>query len=129
MKNFTVNELKKYAQHYDEEKMWNKIKRFFVEAGISLVFKVLQLWYVLQKPDVPVHVKLAIMGAIAYFVMPIDLVIDVLPGGYGDDTLAVLAALLTAESYIDDEVRRKAREKLMEILDDIGAGMDEEIIC
>ena len=118
MDKFNVNILQQYAKKYDEEKMWNKIKEFFIEAGINLVIKVLQLWYVLQKSEVPVHVKVTIMGAIAYFVMPVDCVLDVLPGGYQDDLLAVTLTLLVAEEYIDDEVRRKARERVMEIVDE-----------
>ena len=113
------NTLQQYAKNYDEKKMWNKIKEFFVEAGINLVIKVLQLWYVLQKPGVPVHIKVAIMGTIAYFVMPVDFILDVLPGGYQDDLLAVTLTLLAAEEYIDDEVRRRAREKVMEIIDEL----------
>ena len=119
MNKFDVSILKQYAKNYDEKKMWRKIKDFFFEAGINLVIKVLQLWYVLQKPEVPVHIKVAIMGAIAYFVMPVDLILDVLPGGYQDDLLAVTLTLLAAEEYIDDEVRRKAREKVMEIVDEL----------
>ena len=119
MNKFDVSALKKYAENYDEKKMWHKIKDFFFEAGINLVIKVLQLWYVLQKPEVPVHIKVAIMGAIAYFVMPVDLILDVLPGGYQDDLLAVTLTLLAAEEYIDDEVRRRAREKVMEIVDEL----------
>ena len=119
MNKFDVSALKKYAENYDEKKMWSKIKDFFFEAGINLVIKVVQLWYVLQKPEVPVHIKVAIMGAIAYFVMPVDLILDVLPGGYHDDLLAVTLTLIAAEEYIDDEVRRKAREKVMEIVDEL----------
>ena len=55
MNKFDVSVLKQYAGNYDENQMWNKIKGFFFEAGINLVIKVLQLWYVLQKPEVPVH--------------------------------------------------------------------------
>ena len=119
MNKFDVSVLKQYAGNYDENQMWNKIKGFSFEAGIHLVIKVLQLWFVLQKPEVPVHVKVAIMGAIAYFVMPVDFILDVLPGGYHDDLLAVTLTLFAAEEYIDDEVRRKAREKVMEIVDEI----------
>ena len=119
MNKFDVSVLKQYAGNYDENQMWNKIKGFFFEAGINLVIKVLQLWYVLQKPEVPVHVKVAIMGAIAYFVMPVDFILDVLPGGYHDDLLAVTLTLIAAEEYIDDEVRKKAREKVMEIVDEL----------
>ena len=119
MNKFDVSALKKYAENYDEKKMWSKIKDFFFEAGINLVIKVVQLWYVLQKPEVPVHMKVAIMGAIAYFVMPVDFILDVLPGGYHDDLLAVTLTLFAAEEYIDDEVRRKAREKVMEIVDEL----------
>lgn len=119
MNKFDVSVLKQYAKNYDEKKMWYKIKDFFFEAGINLVIKVLQLWYVLQKPGVPVHIKVAIMGTIAYFVMPVDFILDVLPGGYQDDLLAVTLTLLAAEEYIDDEVRRRAREKVMEIIDEL----------
>ena len=119
MNKFDVSVLKQYAGNYDENQMWNKIKGFFFEAGINLVIKVVQLWYMLQKPEVPVHVKIAIMGAIAYFVMPVDFILDVLPGGYHDDLLAVTLTLFAAEEYIDDEVRRKDREKVMEIVDEI----------
>ena len=119
MNKFDVSALKKYAENYDEKKMWSKIKDFFFEAGINLVIKVVQLWYVLQKPEVSVHMKVAIMGAIAYFVMPVDFILDVLPGGYQDDLLAVTLTLFAAEEYIDDEVRRKAREKVMEIVDEL----------
>ena len=119
MNKFDVSVLKQYAKNYDEKKMWHKIKDFFFEAGINLVIKVLQLWYVLQKPEVPIHVKVAIMGAIAYFVMPVDFILDVLPSGYQDDLLAVTLTLLAAEEYIDDEVRRRAREKVMEIIDEL----------
>ena len=119
MNKFDVSALKKYAENYDEKKMWSKIKDFFFEAGINLVIKVVQLWYVLQKPEVPVHIKVAIMGAIAYFVMPVDFILDVLPGGYHDDLLAVTLTLIAAEEYIDDEVRKKAREKVMEIVDEL----------
>ena len=119
MNKFDVSALKKYAENYDEKKMWSKIKDFFFEAGINLVIKVVQLWYVLQKPEVPVHVKVAIMVAIAYFVMPVYFILDVLPGGYQDDLLAVTLTLIATEEYIDDEVRRKAREKVMEIVDEL----------
>ena len=119
MNKFDVSVLKQYAKNYDEKKMWHKIKDFFFQAGINLVIKVLQLWYVLQKPEVPVHIKVGIMGAIAYFVMPVDFILDVLPNGYQDDLLAVTLTLFAAEEYIDDEVSRRAREKVMEIVDEL----------
>lgn len=119
MKEFDVGILNQYAKDFDEQKMWNKIKCVFVEAGINLVIKVLQLWYVLQEPNVPAHVKVMIMGAIAYFVMPVDLILDILPGGYHDDLLAVITVMAVAEEYIDDDIRRKAREKVIEIIEEI----------
>ena len=56
---------------------------------------------------------------VAYFVMPVDFILDVLPGRYQDDLLAVTLTLIATEEYIDDEVRRKAREKVMEIVDEL----------
>lgn len=46
--------------------------------------------------DTPVGAKLVIAGALAYLVLPVDLIPDFLPGGYLDDMSAIMAALKAA---------------------------------
>ncbi|GAA3319348.1 hypothetical protein GCM10020331_025870 [Ectobacillus funiculus] len=44
------------------------------------------MFYVLQRPDVPKRVKLTIVGALAYFIAPVDAIPDIMAGlGYTDD--------------------------------------------
>lgn len=92
---------------------WRKLARFAVHAGRGLVEKALWLYYASERPDVPRWAKLTMWGALAYFVMPVDAIPDLLPGvGYVDDLGALVAALSTVARYIDNDVKARARERL-----------------
>ena len=108
------NELdSKYAKNYSEDGFWNKITSVLKSAGLVTLYKALQLYYVLQESSCPAHIKAAILGALGYFILPIDVVPDFIPGvGFGDDLVVITAALLMAQAYVDEEVKRKARDKL-----------------
>lgn len=102
-------------KHYSEEKFWKKLARFGKKAGSSVVYAVLLLYYTLQKPSVPKKVKATIIGALGYFILPIDLIPDFLVGiGYTDDLGALGIALFQVAMYIDDDIKSKARTKLTE---------------
>ena len=59
------------------------------------------------------HVKAALIGAIAYFVLPADVVPDVLPViGYTDDAAMLAGAIKLVASHITPEHREAARQKL-----------------
>ena len=93
-----------------------KIKKVLIKAGLELTYNVLQLWYVLQKPEVPYPIKATIVGALMYFILPADSIPDFLPGGFVDDMAAIAFALSMATLYVDEEVNEKARKKLIEFL-------------
>ena len=70
----------------------------------------------MQKPELPAKVKTIIMGALAYLVLPVDVVPDLLPVvGYTDDVAVLAYALLQALPYIDDEVNAKAEQMVQKI--------------
>jgi uncharacterized membrane protein YkvA (DUF1232 family) len=98
------------------KELFAKIKKVLIKAGLELTYKVLQLWYVLQKPEVPYPIKATIVGALMYFILPVDSIPDFLPGGFVDDTAAIAFALSMATLYVDEEVNEKARKKLIEFL-------------
>jgi uncharacterized membrane protein YkvA (DUF1232 family) len=63
-------------------------------------------------------VKAALLGALAYFVLPIDLIPDILPVlGYADDAAVLAAALRLVASHIRPEHREAARQALARGLD------------
>ena len=98
------------------KELFTKIKKVLIKAGLELIYKVLQLWYVLQKPEVPYPIKATIVGALMYFILPVDSIPDFLPGGFVDDMAAIAFALSMATLYVDEEVNEKARKKLIEFL-------------
>jgi len=97
----------------DEESVlrnsWRKARALgrqlpFAEDAIAAYFCVMD-------EETPRRVKLILLGALAYFVMPIDLIPDFLPLiGYTDDAAVMAAAFAAVASSITDEHRRKARE-------------------
>lgn len=106
-------ELEKAAGNFSEEKFWGKLMKYGKKAGSSVVYAVLLLYYTLQKPEIPKKVKVVIIGALGYFILPIDAIPDFAVGlGYTDDLGAIGFALIQVAMYIDQEVKQKAKEKL-----------------
>lgn len=106
-------EMERASKHYSEEKFWDKLTKFAKKAGSSVVYAVLLLYFTLQKPEVPAKTKAIIIGALGYFILPIDLIPDVAAGiGFTDDLGALGVALLQVAMYIDEDVKNKAKEKL-----------------
>ncbi|MEC1717019.1 YkvA family protein [Schinkia azotoformans] len=103
------------SEHFSDKKFWQKLKVFAKKAGSSFVYIVLLLYFTLQKPEVPVKAKATIIGALGYFILPIDLIPDALIGvGYTDDLSAVGLALVQVAIYIDEDIKNKAKAKLQE---------------
>ncbi len=105
--------IQQHGKHFSEEGLWNKIKKYSKKAGSSAIYAVLLLYYVLQKEEVPKKEKALILGALGYFIIPLDLIPDVAAGvGYADDIGALIAALVRVSMYIDEDVKNQAKVKL-----------------
>lgn len=105
-----------YSKEYSEESLFKKIKGAFSKAGVSVIYGVLLLFYALKDPSVPMGAKATIIGALGYFIAPIDLIADPIPvAGYGDDLTAIITALGVISVFITPETKRKAREKTLEL--------------
>jgi uncharacterized membrane protein YkvA (DUF1232 family) len=116
---------KKYTDAYSDDRLFDKILIFAKEFGIKLIYVALLLYFVLQKEDLPIKIKATIIGALGYFILPLDLINDLIPGiGQLDDMVALLFALGVAAFYVDQNVKNKAKAKLH---DWFGAYDDEEL--
>ena len=112
----TEMELQKYEQHYNDSSFLDKVTKYGKLIGITALYKAVQLWFVLQKPDVPAGTKAVIMGALGYLIAPLDFLPDLLPVlGYTDDMVAITFALIKVQGYIDEEVERKSKKLLTKI--------------
>ncbi len=95
---------------------WPKLKRSL--ARIPFAEDVLAAFYCAFDPATPLKVKGILLGALAYFIMPIDVIPDVLLGlGFTDD----MAVLYTAISMIRSHMTQAHRDKAKETLDKLRA--------
>lgn len=112
---FDNKELKerKYTEAYSEPKLFDKIKKFAKKAGIKVIYLALLLFYTLQQPETPRKAKSVIIGALGYFIFPMDLIPDFIPiAGFSDDLTALAGALVMVAMHVNEDTKRKARERL-----------------
>lgn len=95
----------------DPVKFWKKVR---ATAGlVPFLDEVVAVWFCARDPATPVKAKAILLGAVAYFVLPFDVVPDVIAGlGYADDLAILTAAIRAIRPHITDEHRLKAREAL-----------------
>ncbi len=104
-----------YSTHYTESKLWKKLHRIARKVGKQLLSVVLSLYYVLVSGHVSVKHKTLILGALGYFILPIDLLPDVLAGiGYADDLTALLTVYNVVKSNITPAISMQVENKLSE---------------
>jgi uncharacterized membrane protein YkvA (DUF1232 family) len=95
-----------------DEKFWKKISKNAIAAGEKVIILALELYYAYLSPTTPNKSKRIIAGALIYFLFPIDIIPDPIPFlGFSDDFIVLAMAMLSVYEYVDDEIRRKAREK------------------
>lgn len=108
-------DLKPYAEHYSEKNLWKKIGKVAKKAGLKTVYMVLLLYYVLMSDKTPTKYKAMIIGALGYFILPLDMIPDFVPAvGYTDDVAAIAGAILAVAKCISPEIEAQAKTKLKE---------------
>jgi uncharacterized membrane protein YkvA (DUF1232 family) len=95
---------------------WKKIKA--TAAHIPFAEDALAAYYCAFDRQTPLHVRAALWGALAYFIMPFDVIPDYLPLiGYTDDAAVLAAALRLVATHIKPEHREAARRALKKLED------------
>jgi uncharacterized membrane protein YkvA (DUF1232 family) len=93
------------------DSFWTKIRHTI--GKVPFADRVVALWVCARDPATPLRVKAILWGAIAYFVLPFDIIPDLLAGiGYADDAAVVAAALRAVLPYVTDSHRDQARRIL-----------------
>jgi uncharacterized membrane protein YkvA (DUF1232 family) len=92
-------------------RFWSKLKR--VAARLPFAEDLLAAYYCAFDRETPRHVQVALLGAVAYFILPFDFVPDMLPVlGFTDDAAVLATAIRMVASHITDDHRRAARAAL-----------------
>lgn len=99
------------TDHVSPSVFWKKLRD---NAGrIPFASELVAVWYCAIDPRTPSRVKAILMAAIAYFVLPIDLIPDFVLGlGYTDDLVVLAAAVRAVRPWINDSHRERARDAL-----------------
>ena len=109
----TSKDLVKYEGNYSEGAFWEKVKKIASKAGVKTIYYALVLYYTLTDPSTPAKYKAVIMGALGYFILPFDLLPDLIPfAGLADDWAALVAAVAYVASAITPSIKEKARAKV-----------------
>ncbi|MEO6863663.1 MAG: DUF1232 domain-containing protein [Microcoleus sp.] len=109
----TTTNLSNPQTDYSDESFWAKLQKFALTAGREVVEKALTLYYTAQNPNVPAWAKTVVVGALTYFISPVDAIPDILVGiGFTDDLGVLLAAIATVSVYIDAKTKEKAQQKM-----------------
>ena len=128
MKMNKPDNIEKYQGNYSESGFWNKVKKVALKAGAKVIYVALILYYELADPNVSPKEKAIIIGALGYFILPLDLIPDAIPVlGFSDDLAALVAAYGYVKGHLTPEVKRRARKKLCEWFDiDDGTSLEPD---
>jgi uncharacterized membrane protein YkvA (DUF1232 family) len=90
---------------------WPKIKR--LAASLPFAEDLLSAYYCAFDRATPMQVRMALLGALAYFVLPTDLMPDILAGiGFTDDATVLLGVMRLVYGHLTPAHRAAAREAL-----------------
>ena len=93
---------------------WRKLRR--VAASIPFAEDLLAAYYCAFDRDTPLPVKATLVGALAYFVLPLDAIPDVLPViGFTDDAAVLATAIRLVANHISPLHRQAARDALAKL--------------
>jgi len=113
---FTIQDYSSESnKFYTAQSFWKKIKSSTVSASRMGVKKALTLYFCMMdsNSNTPQWAKATIVGALGYFILPNDLIMDTVPiVGYSDDWRILFAAYLMVEAHVKPEHEKKADENL-----------------
>ena len=91
----------------------NIIIKILVRAGRTIAKPALEVLEMALDPFTPAQVRVSLMAALAYLIMPFDLFPDFMPVvGFSDDFVALTAVLSIWSKYMTPSIRSRAERKL-----------------
>ena len=90
---------------------WAKLKR--VLSRVPFAEDAVAAWFCASDPQTPLKVRGMLLAALAYFVLPLDAVPDMIMGlGFTDDLTVLMTAVALVGTHMRPEHRRQARQAL-----------------
>ncbi|MCR5547193.1 MAG: DUF1232 domain-containing protein [Bacteroidales bacterium] len=113
MADSNLPDISRYKKDYSGPRFWGKIRSTAKKAGIKVIYLALILYYVLMSESTNAKNRSIIIGALGYFILPIDILPDTIPAlGYTDDFALLVAVFFAVKNSVTPEIQEKARKKL-----------------
>ena len=108
-----------YKDRFTKNGFVEKISRIARRAGSKLVYAALLLYYTLESDKISLKDKVIIIGALGYLISPLDVIPDAIPiAGLGDDLAVLIYVLNKVWGNVNEDVKAKSREKLLQWFDE-----------
>ena len=100
-----------HDEHIVKSGFWQKIRTNL--GKVPFTEDAVAAYYCATDRNTPTYVKAVLMGAIAYFIIPTDVIPDFIVGlGFTDDAAVLMAALSAISGHLKPEHRSRARDFL-----------------
>ena len=107
-----MSNMEKYQKNESMYKSNESILDWVMGAVKWLAYWALVVYYALQSPALPRKDKAKIIAALAYLLLPFDLLPDAIPVVGVIDDAAILWAVLRLLVVIDDSIKAQAAERV-----------------
>ena len=111
-----ADELGKQSTEKDVQELDSKLPAMKKGVIAKIWDKVLFLWEQAKSPEVPLRLKLVIIGALLYLILPVDVLPDTIPGvGLLDDLSVLLTVFREVSKYALPKLEKKIENKFYEV--------------
>ena len=89
------------------------LKKILLKAGRALALPALEAFEIMIDDSTPSQVRISMIGALTYLIVPLDLMPDFIPAaGFSDDLVALTAVISLWRNYLTPQIKNRARLKL-----------------
>ena len=111
-----ADELGKKSTEKDVQDLDSKLPSMKKGVIVKIWDKVLFLWEQIKSQEIPLSLKLVIVGALLYLVLPIDVLPDTIPGiGLLDDMTVILTVFREVTKFALPKIEKKLEDKFYEV--------------
>lgn len=106
-----------YSKFFSEIDLFEKLKLFASKIGIHLLYSVFILYVLLSDKKIPPKIRMTVIAALGYLIVPSDMIPDILPVlGFSDDAAFIAYAVSQASEYITPEILDKSFNRLAQLV-------------
>lgn len=101
-----------------QSQFWSKFKSY--AAQMPFAENIAAAYFCAMDKKTPLKVRGTLLAALAYFIMPIDAIPDILAFvGFSDDIAVLTTAISLVQTHVTDEHQEQAQAALQDMKDEI----------